>query len=80
MLRQLDEQLGRPAQVASSYKINSVAIQPDGKSAIVDYSSSLDVADDIFNARSRSTATLIRRNGKTLMQRSEARSSVRSSL
>jgi hypothetical protein len=65
--------MGGMLQLDSSYKINSVAIQPDSKSATVDFSSSLDVAGTIMNIRSRSTDTLIRRNGKVLMLRTEGK-------
>jgi hypothetical protein len=70
--------MGGMLQLDSSYKINSIEIQPDGKSALVDYTSSLDVAGTIMNIRSRSTDTLIRRNGKVLMLRSDGTGSVSS--
>jgi hypothetical protein len=73
----LGEKMGGMLQLDSSYRINSVEIQPDRKSAIVDFSSSLDVAGTIMNIHSRSMDTLIRRNGKTLMLRSEGTGSIR---
>jgi hypothetical protein len=69
----LGDKMGGMLQLDSSYTINSVAIQPDSKTAMVDFSSSLDVAGTIMNLRSRSTDTLIRRNGKVLMLRSEGK-------
>lgn len=75
---QLGNKMGGLLQLDSNYKINNIAIQPDGKSAIVDYSASLDVAGTLMNIRSRSTDTLIRRNGKVLMLRSEGKGSIRS--
>ena len=69
----LGDKMGGMLQLDSSYKINSVAIQPDSKSATVDFSSSLDVAGTIMNIRSRSTDTLIRRNGKVLMLHTEGK-------
>lgn len=75
---QLGNRMGGIVQLDSNYKINSIAIQSGGKSALVDFSSSLDVAGTIMNARSRSTDTLIRRNGKVFMLRSEGKGSIRS--
>lgn len=72
----IGNQMGGMVQLDSSYKINSVAIQPDSKSATVDFTSSLDVAGTIMNFRSRSTDTLIRRNGKVLMLRSEGKGKI----
>lgn len=74
----LGDKMGGILQLDSSYTINSVAIEPDSKKATVDYSSSLDVAGTIMNIKSRSTDTLIRRNGKVLMLRSEGKGSIRS--
>lgn len=74
----LGDKMGGLLQLDSNYKINSIAIQPDGKSAIVDFSSSLDVAGTLMNIRSRSTDTLIRRNGKVLMLHSDGKGSIRS--
>lgn len=68
--------MGGMVQLDSSYTINSINIQPDNKSAIVDYTSALDVAGSIMNIRSRSTDTLIRRNGKVLMLHSEGKGSI----
>lgn len=69
----MGKSMGGMVQLDSRYQINSIQIQPDGKSAIVDYSSSLDVAGRLMNIRSRSTDTLIRRNGKVLMLHSDAK-------
>jgi len=74
----LGDKMGGMLQLDSSYKINSIEIQPGRKSAIVDFSSSLDVGGTIMNIHSRSMDTLIRRNGKTLMLRSEGTGSIRS--
>ena len=72
----IGQKMGGMVQLDSSYTINSIAIQPDGKSAIVDYKSSLDVAGTIMNIRSRSTDPLIRRNGKVLMLHSEGKAKI----
>jgi len=74
----LGDKMGGMLQLDSSYTINSISIQSDNKSAIVDYTSSLDVAGTIMNIRSRSTDTLIRRNGKVLMLHSEGKGSISS--
>lgn len=68
---ELGEKLGGTLQLDSAYTIHSVEISADGKTATVDISSSLDVAGSVMRLRSRSTDTLIRRNGKVLMLRSE---------
>ncbi|AYQ29016.1 MULTISPECIES: hypothetical protein [unclassified Polaromonas] len=69
----LGEKMGGTLQLDFSYTVHSVAISPDNKTATVDISSSLDVAGSIMNIRSRSTDTLIRRNGKVLLLRSESK-------
>jgi hypothetical protein len=74
----LGDKMGGMLQLDSSYKINSIEIQPGRKSVIVDVSSSLDVAGTIMNIHSRSMDTLIRRSGKTLMLRSEGTGSIHS--
>ncbi|MET0536011.1 MAG: nuclear transport factor 2 family protein [Steroidobacter sp.] len=74
---QLGNRMGGMVQLDSSYKIHSISIRPDGKSAVVDYWSSLDVAGSLMNIRSRTTDTLIRRNGKVLILRSEGKGSIR---
>lgn len=66
----LGERMGGTLQLDSDYTIHSIAISPDRKTATVDISTSLDVAGSIMNIRSRSTDTLIRRNGKVLLLRS----------
>jgi hypothetical protein len=73
----LGDKMGGMVQLDSSWEIKSVEIEPDGKSATVDFFSSLDVAGRLMNIRSRSTDTLIRRNGKVLMLYSEGKGSIR---
>lgn len=72
----LGNKMGGMVQLDSGYTINSIAIKPDGKSATVDFSSSLDVAGTIMNLRSRSTDILIRKNGKVLMLHSEGKGKI----
>ena len=73
---QLGDKMGGTLQLDSDYKIHSITIAPDAKTAMVDVSSSLDVAGSIMNIRARSTDTLVRRNGKVLLLRSEGTGSV----
>lgn len=72
----LGEKMGGILQLDSHYEIHSIEFSPDRKSAKVDISSTLDVAGSIMNFSTRSTQTLIRRNGKVLLQRSDSRGSV----
>lgn len=72
----LGEKMGGTLQLDSNYTIHSIAISPDSKTATVDISSSLDVAGSIMNIRSRSTDTLVRRNGKVLLLHSEGVGSI----
>lgn len=74
----LGEKMGGILQLDSKYEIHDIALASNKKTATVDISTSLDVAGTIMNIRSRSTDTLIRRNGKVLMLRSEGTGSVRS--
>lgn len=72
----LGEKMGGMLQLDSYYTIHSISLASDRKSATVDISSSLDVAGSIMNMRSRSTDTLVRRNGKVLLLRSDAKVSM----
>lgn len=74
----LGEKMGGILYLESRYEIKSIEISPDGKRATVDYVSSLDVGGSLMSLRSRSTDTLVRRNGKTLLLRSEGRGAIRS--
>ncbi len=72
----IGQRMGGIVQLDSKYEIHRIDISRDGKTATVDFSSSLDVAGSLMNIRSRSTDTLVRRNGKVLMLRSEGRGSI----
>jgi len=72
----LGEKMGGILQLDSSYEIHSIKIAADKKSAEVEISSSLDVAGSIMNIKSKTTDTLIRRNGKVLLLRSEGQGSI----
>lgn len=76
----LGEKMGGLLQLDHTYTVNSIALSADKKTAIVDVSDALDVGGSIINMKSRSLDTLIRRNGKTLMLRSDADGSVGSGL
>lgn len=76
----LGDKMGGILQLDYGYSIHKIDISPDKKSATVDASYSLDVAGSIMNIRSRGIDTLIRRNGKMLMLRSEGKGSIESGL
>jgi hypothetical protein len=73
---QLGEKMGGMLQLDSGYQIHSIEISPDRKSAVVDITTSLDVAGSIMNIRSRTTDTLVRRSGKVRMQRSDGNGAI----
>lgn len=70
-IEQLGEKMGGMMQLDSRYEIQSVALSPDKKQATVILSSELDVGGSIINIKAQTTDTLIRRNGKVLLLRSE---------
>ncbi len=76
----LGDKMGGILQLDYGYSIHKIDISPDKKSATVDASYSMDVAGSIMHMRSRSTDTLIRRNGKMLMLRSEGKGTIESGL
>ncbi|WP_028452589.1 nuclear transport factor 2 family protein [Chitinilyticum aquatile] len=70
-IEQLGEKMGGMMQLDSRYEIQSVVLSPDKKQATVILSSELDVGGSIINIKAQTTDTLIRRNGKVLLLRSE---------
>jgi hypothetical protein len=74
----IGDKMGGILQLDSQYDIHEIALAANKKSATVDVSSGLDVGGTIMNIRGRNTDTLIRRNGKTLLLRSEGTGSIRS--
>ncbi|MBE9609158.1 nuclear transport factor 2 family protein [Chitinilyticum piscinae] len=70
-IAQLGEKMGGMMQLDSRYEIHSVTLSADKKQATVNLSSELDVGGSIMNIKAQSTDTLIRRNGKVLLWRSE---------
>jgi hypothetical protein len=72
----IGEKMGGLVQLDSSSEIHSIDLSDDKKRAIVDISTKLVVGGSIMTARSRSVDTLIRRNGKVMIQRSDARQSI----
>ncbi|GHD61807.1 nuclear transport factor 2 family protein [Jeongeupia chitinilytica] len=59
-------------QLDSDINVRSVSVATDKRRAVVRVDSTLDVGGSIMNIRSQSTDTLIRRNGKVLLLRSES--------
>ena len=74
----LGDTMGGILQLDSKYEIHSIELSPDKKTATVDISTSMDVAGSVMNMHGRSTDTLIRRNGKVLLLRSDGKGSVSS--
>jgi hypothetical protein len=73
---QIGKNMGGMLQLHSGYRINSLEIASNRQSAKVDISMSVLVGADLMNIRSRSTDTLVRRNGKVVLLRTEGRSGV----
>jgi hypothetical protein len=67
----LEKRNGVKLPIEYSYLIYKVEIAPDKKSAVVDIWYALDVANSLINIRSRLTETLIRKNGKVKVVRSD---------
>lgn len=72
----LGEKMGGTLQLDSNYEISNVTVAADGKSATAEVSSSLDVAGSVMNFKSHTRDTLIRRNGRVLLLRTEGTGSV----
>lgn len=72
----LGEKMGGILQLDSSYTVHSISLSSNKQSAVVDVSTSLDVGGSIMNIRSHSTDTLIRRNGKVLLLRTEGKGTI----
>lgn len=64
---EIGAQMGGLVQLDTDYTIHRVQISEDKKTATVEVTSDLRVAGSLMRFRSRSTDTLIRRNGKVLM-------------
>lgn len=72
----LGDKMGGILQLDSDITIHSVTISTDGRTATVDVSTSLDVGGSLMSIRSRSTDTLVRKNGLVRLLRSEGHGSV----
>lgn len=72
----LGETMGGMLQLDSGQDIHGIEIAKDGRTAVVDISSTLDVGGTLTNIRWRSQDTLARRNGKVLLVRSEGSGTV----
>lgn len=67
-----DKNMSSLLNVKYSYKVNSIQLSPDKKSAIVDINYSLATSGNLMQIESHSTDKLIRKNGKTLLLRSDS--------
>ena len=74
----LGEKMGGMLQLDYDYKIQKITISSDKKTAVVEASFTLDVAGTIMNFNGSSVDTLIRRNGKVMVLRSEGKTRVSS--
>jgi len=72
----LGEKMGGILQLDSSYTIHSITISADGRSATAEVSTSLDVGRSMMRIRSRTTDTLIRKNGTVKLLRSDGQGSI----
>ena len=72
----LGETMGGTLQLDSNYEVSDVKVSADGKSATAQVASSLDVAGSIMNIKARTRDTLIRRNGKVMLLKTEGAGSV----
>lgn len=69
---ELDKKIGGLLTLKYNYKINSIQLSSDKKSATVDVNYSIDSGVSLMQMNSHSTDTLIRKNGKTLLLRSQS--------
>lgn len=67
----LEKRNGAKLPIEYSYLIYTLEIAPDKKSAVVDIWYAWDVANSLISVRSRLTETLIRKNGKIKVLRSD---------
>jgi hypothetical protein len=72
----LGEKMGGMLQLDSHYTVHRITIAPDGHSATVDVSTQLDVGGSIMSLRSHTTDTLVRRNGRVSLLRSDGEGAV----
>jgi|GEM_PF-1996106 len=69
---ELDKKFGGLLNLKYHYKVNNFKLSPDKKSATVDINYSLDTGGSFMQMNSHSKDTLIRKNGKTLLLRSNS--------
>ncbi|MGL4409911.1 MAG: hypothetical protein ACRCTU_16130 [Zoogloea sp.] len=74
---ELGDKMGGMLTMEYNYTLYSIKIAPDHKSATVDVGYLMNAGGALINIRARATETLIRRNGKVLLQRSEGSSSIK---
>ncbi|MES2886601.1 MAG: hypothetical protein V4739_01185 [Pseudomonadota bacterium] len=78
LFQTVGEKMGGIVQLDSGLTVDSVTLTPNRQSAEARITQSLDVAGAFMRIRLTSTDTLVRRNGKVLLLRSEVRSQVSS--
>jgi hypothetical protein len=66
-------QMGGMLQLDYNYQIQKITISSDKKSAVVETSFTLNIAGSLMNFNASSVDTLIRRNGKVMLLRSEGK-------
>jgi hypothetical protein len=65
--------MGGMLQLDYNYQIQKITISSDKKSAVVETSFTLNIAGSLMNFNASSVDTLIRRNGKVMLLRSEGK-------
>lgn len=78
MIEEVGNKLGGIAQLGYDFSIEGIEIAPNKKSATIKTRYAIDIAGSFMNIRGSSTDTLIRRNGKVLVARSEDYSTITS--
>jgi hypothetical protein len=68
---EIGQKMGGMLQLDSNYTLRNIQIAKNRKQATVEVQSSLDIGGSIMSMRSRTQDTLVRRNGKVLLLRSE---------
>lgn len=67
-----DNKVSSLLKLKYSYKVNSIKLSPDKKSALVEINYSLDAGGTLMQVNTHSLDSLIRKNGKTQMQQSKS--------
>jgi hypothetical protein len=72
----LGEKMGGMLTLGSDYTLHRITLSADGHSATVEVTTHLDVGGSIMNLHSHTTDTLVRRNGRVRMLRSDGEGAV----